>query len=72
MLGFQRPLRRLGILRNPGEYTMIDALLEMLSGFVEPVSEYSSAVWCSAADTHLKLLDLLVSGVQFLTDGVFE
>ena len=33
---------------------------------------WSSAVWCSAADTHLKLLDRAVSGAQFLTGGVFE
>ena len=26
-------------------------------GFVLPVLEYCSAVWCSAADTHLKLSD---------------
>ena len=26
-------------------------------GFILPVLEYCSAVWCSAADTHLKLLD---------------
>ena len=26
-------------------------------GFVLPILEYCSAVWCSAADTHLKLLD---------------
>ena len=41
-------------------------------GFVLPVLEYCSAVWCSAADTHLKLLDRVVSGVRFLTVGVFE
>ena len=29
-------------------------------------------MWCSAADTHLKLLDRLVSGARFLTGGVFE
>ena len=40
--------------------------------FVLPVLEYGSAVWCSAADTHLKLLDHAVSGVRFLTGGVFE
>ena len=28
--------------------------------------------WCSAADTHLKLLDRAVSGALFLTGGVFE
>ena len=33
---------------------------------------YCSAVWCSAADTHLKLLDRAVSGARFLTRGVFE
>ena len=40
-------------------------------GFVLPVLEYYSAVWCSAADTHLKL-DRAVSGSRFLTRGVFE
>ena len=41
-------------------------------GFVFPVLEYCSAVWCSAADTHLKLLGRAVSGARFLTGGVFE
>ena len=41
-------------------------------GFVLLVLEYCSAVWCSAADTHLKLLDRAVSGARFLTGGVFE
>ena len=41
-------------------------------GIVLPVLEYCSAVWCSAADTHLKLLDRVVSGARFLTGGVFE
>ena len=36
------------------------------------VLEYCSAVWCSFADTHLKLLDRAVSGARFLTGGVFE
>ena len=40
--------------------------------FVLPVLEYCSAVWCSAADTHLKLLDRTVSGARFLTGGVFK
>ena len=34
--------------------------------------EYCSAVWYSAADTHLNLLDRAVSGAWFLTGGVFE
>ena len=29
-------------------------------------------MWCSAADSHLQLLDRAVSGVQFLTGGVFR
>ena len=41
-------------------------------GFVLPFLEYCSAVWCQAADTHLKLLDRAVSGARFITGGVFE
>ena len=41
-------------------------------GFVLPILKDCSAVWCSAADTHLKLLDRVVSSAQFLTGGVFE
>ena len=40
--------------------------------FCSAVLEYCSAVWCSAADTHLKLLDRVVSYARFLTGGVFE
>ena len=29
-------------------------------------------MWCSAADTHLKLLDRIVSGARYLTGGLFE
>ena len=29
-------------------------------------------MWCSAADTHLKLLDRTVSGARFLTGGVLD
>ena len=37
-----------------------------------PLLEYCSAVCCSAADTHLRLLDRVVSVASFLTGGVFE
>ena len=41
--------------------------------FVKSVLEYCSAVCCcSAADTHLTLLDRVVSRVSFLTGDVFE
>ena len=40
--------------------------------FILPVLEYCSAVWYSAADTHLKLLDRAVSGARSLTRAVFE
>ena len=33
--------------------------------FFLPVLEYCSAVWCSAANTHLKLLDRAVNGARF-------
>ena len=44
----------------------------MLSGFCPASFGYCSAVWCSAANRHLKLLDRAVSGARFLTGGVFE
>ena len=66
------PQRR-GILRKSGRVFHDRSLLERcFRGFVLPVSEYSSVVLCSAADTHLKLLDHAVSGGRFLTGGVFE
>ena len=64
---------RLGILRNSWRVFHDGALLgRCLRGFVLPVWEYCSAVWCSAAYTHLKLLDREISGARFLTGGVFE
>ena len=40
--------------------------------FFLPVLEYGSAIRCSAADTHLKLLDKAVSGAWFPAGCVFE
>ena len=63
----------LGILRKSWRVFHDRALLgRCFRGFVLPVLEYCSAVSCSAADTPLKLLDRVVSGVRFLTGGVFE
>ena len=51
---------------------MIDCFLgDALGVLFLPVLEYCSAVWCSAADTHLRQLDRVVSGASFLTGSVF-
>ena len=55
--------QRLGILRKSWRVFHDRSLLgRCFLGFVLPVLEYCSAVWCAAADTHLKLLDRAVSG----------
>ena len=65
--------QRLGILRKSWRVFQDRSLLRRcFRRFVLPVLEYCSAVWCSAADTHLKLLDRAFSGARFLTGGVFE
>ena len=40
--------------------------------FILQVLEYCSAVWCSAADSHLKLLDRVVRRAGFLAGGVLD
>ena len=63
----------LGVLRKSWQVLHDKSLLgRCFLGFVLPVLEYCSAVWCSAADTHHKLLDRVVSGARFLTGGVIE
>ena len=65
--------QRLGILRKSWRVFHDRSLLgKCFRGFVLPVLEYYSAVWCSAANPHLKLVDRAVSGARFLTGGVFE
>ena len=65
--------QRLGIFRKSWRVFHDRSLLgRYFRGFVLPVFEYCSAVWCSAADTHLKLLDGAVSGARFLTGGVLS
>ena len=65
--------QRLGILRQSWRVFHDRSLLgRCFRGFVQPVLEFCSAVWCSAADTHLKLPDRAVSVARFLTGGVFE
>ena len=65
--------QRLGILRKSWRVFHDRTLLwRCFREFVLLVLEYCSAVWCSAPDTHLKLLDRAVSDARFLTGGVFE
>ena len=65
--------QRLGILRKSWRVFHDIALLgRCFRGCVLSVLQYCSAIWCSAADTHLKLLDHAVSGARFLTGCVFE
>ena len=64
--------QRLGILRKSWQVFHDRLFLgRCFRGFVLPVLEYCSVVWCSAADTHLRLLDRVVSVASFLTGGVF-
>ena len=65
--------QRLGNLRKSCRVLHDRSLLSRyFQGFVLPCFQYCSAVWCSAADTHLKLLDRAVSAARFLTLGLFE
>ena len=65
--------QRLGILRKSFRvFHDRSFLMRCIRGFALAVFEYCSAVWCSAADAHLKLLDREVSGARFLSGGVFE
>ena len=65
--------QRLGILMKSWR-VLHDRLLQWrcFHGFILPVLEYCSAVWCSAADTHLKLLDSVVSGTSFFNWGCVD
>ena len=60
--------QRLGILRKSWRvFHDRSLLLRCFRGFVLTVLEHCSAVWCSAAETHLKLLDRAVSRARFQT-----
>ena len=64
--------QRFGILKKSWRvYNDRSLLGRCFRGFILPVLEYCSAVWCSAADIHLKQLDRAVSGARFLTGAVF-
>jgi len=59
--------QRIGILRKSWKvFRDSQVLLRCFNCFLLPVLEYCSAVWCSAADSHLKLPDRAVAGAKFL------
>ena len=65
--------QRLGIMRKSLQvFHDRSLLLRSFWKFVLPVLEYCSAVWCSAADSHLKLLDRVVRYAGFLSGGVLD
>ena len=65
--------QRLGIMRKSWQvFHDRSLLLISLYSFVLPFLEYCSAVWCSAADSHLKLLDRVVRSAGFLDGGVLD
>ena len=65
--------QRVGVLTKTWRVFHDRSLLNRCSrSFVLPVLEYCSAVWCSAAVTHRKLLDRAVSGALLLSGCVFE
>ena len=45
---------------------------ELFGVLLLPVWEYCSVVWCSAADSHRKLLDTVVWSAGFLSGGVLD
>ena len=64
--------QRLGILRKSWRKFHYRSLLgRYFWGFVLVVLDFCFAVWCSSADTKLKLLDRVGSSAHFLTEGVF-
>ena len=78
---FERHLRsvssaaaqRLGIMKKSWQVFHDRSLLvRSFWSFVLPVLEYCSAVCCSAADSHLKLLDRVVRSAGFLAGGVLD
>ena len=56
--------QRLGVLKTWRLFHGGSLLEICFRSFVLPALMYCSAVWSSAADTHLKLLDRAVSGIQ--------
>ena len=65
--------QKLGIMRKSRQvFRDRSLLLRSFWSFVMPVLEYCSAVWCSTADSHLKLLDRVVSSAGFPAGSILD
>ena len=63
--------QRFGIMRKSWQVFHDRSLLvRSFWSFFLPVLECCSAVWCSATDSHLKLLDRVVRSAGFVAGGV--
>ena len=80
-LTFETPLRsvarsvsqKIGIMKKSWSIFRDPNLMKScFYSFLFPVLEYCSAVWCSAADSHLRLLDRAVACAAFHKGGVLE
>ena len=61
---FTAAAQRLGIMRKSWQVFHDRSLLRSFWSFVLSVLEYCSAVWRSAADSHLTLLDIVVRSAE--------
>ena len=70
---FSAAAQRIGIMRKSWQvFHDRPLILRSFWSFVQPVLEYCSAVWCSAADSHLKLPDRVVRSAGFLAGVVLD
>ena len=64
---------KLGIMRRSWRIFRDTSLLKKcFNTFVLPVLEYCSSVWCSAASSHLRLLERVVTSAKFLVSGELD
>ena len=63
--------QRIGLLRRAHSiFDSAEVLQHCFRSFMLPILEYASAVWCSAAVSHLAMLDRIVNRCFHLMDDV--
>ena len=64
--------QKIGSLRKSLKMFFGDQLVlqKCFNSFILPCLEYFSPVWCSAGDSHLRLLDRNLSAIKFLIPGL--